>query len=444
MRGVRPPISRVLLLPLLLAGCNQSLFDNSGPRGRDADGGITGCAEPCLGDAVAEWNGEQGGTHARFRYRDYGRKPGHDAADMIPSDVVGEYTFLGRGTPAPAIGTCADVGGDECAGLGDVLLLAPGQLDADGFDPAVQLKASVSGTLRVYGTFATKTGSAGGRQRLLLGRNARADLLFDGSYRPGEATAVFDLEVDALLGDRLALLSAPPLDGTAVPVGVTFFASELASAPQRCQLGVRFDDGPEDLCHAMPLERLSTNTPAVLSSTVTSFAPDFGSAEHFVSGSYLKSATPPDYSGDFTIQFWMKVAEPPEFQSCVYADWGCLEQGGLNLAADDDGKFYVGGYWKDMNVDYCAQGGPPAPVFMAGARPTDGAWHFYRVTRSTADAKIRLCIDGALRAQTEVPAEKDMTSGIGPTIGRNVDYSPAYFAGDVDDLRILKRALPCQ
>src|SRR5689334_21491890 len=139
MRAVRlTPCALALVAPFVLLGCKESLFDDStssksdagtsnNPDGGGGDGGITGCAAPCLGDAVGEWNGEQGGTEARFHYRDLGRDPGHDAANMTFGPYMGKMAFVGRGSPAAAIASCTELGGASCTGLGDALLLLPGQ-----------------------------------------------------------------------------------------------------------------------------------------------------------------------------------------------------------------------------------------------------------------------------------------------------------------------------
>jgi hypothetical protein len=451
MRAVRlTPCALALVAPFVLLGCKESLFDDSTSTKSDAGtndhpdgGGITGCAAPCLGDAVGEWNGEQGGTKSRFHYRDLGRDPGHDAANMTVGQYMSKPAFLGRGTPQAAIASCTDLGGASCAGLGDALLLVPGQQSSGGADPVIEYTSAVNGTLRLSGTLAAADGASGGRQHLRLTRNARADDLLDVTFRPGDPLGSFDTEVDVLVGDRLGLLAAAPLDGEATPLGVQLYVNEVANAPSHCELAVDFEEGPRDRCHDMALERLSSDTPPVLSTTSASLAPDFGSAEHFESGAYLRAATSADYSGDFTIQFWMKVKEPAEFQATAFADWGCLEQGGINISPLDTGKLFVGAYWKDETVDYCDPNGPPAPIEIEATRPTDGDWHFYRVTRSTADAKLLICVDGKKVATAQVPADKDMTSGLQTHLARN-QFSPAYFAGDLDDVRILSRALPCQ
>ena len=451
MRAVRlTPCALALVAPFVLLGCKESLFDDStsstkadaGPS-NTVDGGVTGCATPCLGDAVGEWTGEQGGSEGRFHYRDLGRDPGHDAAAMTLGQYMGKPAFLGRGTPQDAIAACKDLGGASCAGLGDALLLVPGQPSSGGADPVLEYTSSVNGTLRLSGSLAAADGSSGGRQHLRLLRNARADDLLDVTFRPGDPLGTFDTEVDVLVGDRLGLLLAAPLDGAAAPIGVQLFVNEVAGAPSHCELAVDFEEGPRDLCHDMALERLSSDTPPVLSTTSASLASDFGSAEHFESGSYLKAGTSADYSGDFTIQFWMKVKEPAEYQATAFADWGCLEQGGINISPLDTGMLFVGAFWKDDTVDYCAQNGPAPPIQIETTRPTDGGWHFYRVTRSKADAKLLICIDGKKVASAQVPADKDLTSGLQTHLGRN-QFSPAYFAGDLDDVRILSRALPCQ
>jgi hypothetical protein len=94
--------------------------------------------------------------------------------------------------------------------------------------------------------------------------------------------------------------------------------------------------------------------------------------------------------------------------------------------------------WDDPGVPLAE----PAPgACLRGSAPRDGEWHFYRVSRNATS--ISLCIDSVLQATDAGPASFDMTSDRKPHIGRNVTYNPAYFGGDIDEVRIFSRALPC-
>lgn len=144
-------------------------------------------------------------------------------------------------------------------------------------------------------------------------------------------------------------------------------------------------------------------------------------------------------SGDFTIDLWAKITEPPEFQSTMLANWECSAQGGINLSPNQDNTMFVGAFHHQTGTDLCMAGGET----LSGVRSTDGGWHFYRLVRDTTAGTLALCIDGVHQGSTGEPAA-DMSSGQPLYVGRNVEFNPPYFDGQVDDLRVLKRALPCE
>jgi hypothetical protein len=162
---------------------------------------------------------------------------------------------------------------------------------------------------------------------------------------------------------------------------------------------------------------------------------DFGEGRTLREGQFLRSpGGPVDRSGDFTLQMWVKLDNPQEFQSTIYADWNSAVSGGFNLAPDDaTNEIYLCSFWA----------GAPDASCATGMRPGDTDWHFYRVRRSVENASIQLCIDGRLVITDPNPGANDMTSDQPPHIGRNVDYNPAYFKGAVDEIRSFKTALPC-
>ena len=85
------------------------------------------------------------------------------------------------------------------------------------------------------------------------------------------------------------------------------------------------------------------------------------------------------------------------------------------------------------------------PLMFAGedvAYPTDGAWHFVRAVHTGGN--VAICLDGTRVASFPVPAGK-LGSTFHPYIGKNVVWTPAgaFWDGQIDDVRVVSTALPC-
>ncbi len=138
-------------------------------------------------------------------------------------------------------------------------------------------------------------------------------------------------------------------------------------------------------------------------------------------------ATP---SADFTISCWMKTtatggtgqwyagkaiidAEVPG----VAADWG------IALVGNQVG-FGIGN---------------PDKTILSTTAVNDGAWHHVTATRISSTGAIKLYIDGQLQgSDTGAAGPRNVAGGI--RLGSSL-YGGAYFAGAIDDLRILNHAL---
>jgi hypothetical protein len=116
----------------------------------------------------------------------------------------------------------------------------------------------------------------------------------------------------------------------------------------------------------------------------------------------------------------------------LLADWHDTAEGGVNFAITSGGTFYA---------SVLTPGG--GSVDLSFAYPDDDAWHFLRVVRNAGTNTFRVCLDGMQRSSQTLSGALDLTSDEPPFVGRNVTYNPPYFAGEIDDVRIYTRALPC-
>jgi len=395
------------------------------------------CTAPCAGDPVDDFGQTQGGTTGRWQYlADTRSTSGADYAELTWGLIRGEPGWVGGvGASPPGILSCADNSSAAgCAGLETSLLFYPGTDQ----DPALAFVAQADGTYALTGKVRAATGDPEGLpERFTISRNSRHDLIDSRVHVTAPIADDFSAEVELLAGDRLIL--SFPGGSNAVPVAfdyhLTLVANGASAFPGSCQMAVTFDgsDAFADPCRN-PIENLNDGIgPAGMSSNAASVTTALGNARTLAEGQFLRaSGGPLDRSGDFTIQFWAKLVEPQQFGSTVYADWNNAVEGGINL-----------GFGDTQDVFLCSMYMAAQESCVQGSRPLDAAWHFYRVTRSTSEAQIELCIDGRTVTSDPNVGTADMTGDQPPHLGRNVDYNPAYFNGTIDDVRAFKRALPC-
>lgn len=474
MIGTRSPWMLILaaVAGLGVAACRQSLFDaNVGDDEADAgttpgpdgdpgapdadsfapDADVTepdsGATTDCLGDIVEDFASTQGGQDGRWRYREDNRALFGAYADMSYGPWSGVNAWVGTGgPPTPAIVSCPDSPtAGACAGMQDRVLLVPSASSMGLNDPAVEWTAPYGGVLSVQGSYRSADGASGPPLKILLSRNARHDLLFKDAFNPTATPDSFDFTVDVLEGDRLELAVTSSNTGTLVPLGIQLRYVDSGSFPGDCMFAARFETEPlMDECGGVMLNGLDYETDLPSTTAVPSVSAEFGMARHLEGAEYephdyiISTGGGMDYSGDFTIQFWARFDEPPFWQGTIYADWDCDAQGGVAIGPNDS-TMYVGAFHKAPGTDACAA---PVPHQFQASRPMDGGWHFYRLVRSTASQTLAMCIDGVQRGSVSVPAAADLTSGYAPRLGR-VPYAPPYWTGDLDEVRIYKRALPC-
>ena len=150
---------------------------------------------------------------------------------------------------------------------------------------------------------------------------------------------------------------------------------------------------------------------------------------------------------------WVRLDTNGYFDTAIYADWWAADAataGGVafELGRDPDidritAQFLFpdpGNVPADPHIacsgGYCT-GTIDAPV------PALGQWHFYRLVRDVASDQIRFCLDGVLAGTAPLAGEIDISNPRSPTFGSWDTLARPTFDGDIDDLRIFRRTLPC-
>lgn len=452
----------------LSGGCGQSLFDsNPGDDGADdggddpdagQDGGDDGdapdagttepdaapqvtCPAPCAGDAVAEFSAAQGDPWSYLV--DDGAPSGLGYQELVFGDFEGLSAWR---EGEVAIASCDDSDAAACAGLSGYLLVYPGVAGGPravlSFRPPETAGYRLSGAVRV-----------GSGQPLdvpisfILSRVGRHDAISVRTVRTSEDDVALDAVFPAVEGEEILLTVGAPGE-EAPPVAMRVFFTRIDEGadafPGSCELSVSFDgtDPLADDCRGVAIRNLTDDDKFPgLSAPGASASERLGQAHVFSEHQYMTlGAAPLDYSGDFTIQFWARVDALPKnaISAAYYADWNNAVRGGVAIFSDQEDDA--------LAVCRMENGSPPTGEddCLLTTEPDDGQWHFFRMVRSREDASLALCIDGQETLRRPVPAGADLTSDEPPRIGRNVVYSPAYFAGAMDQVRVSTEALPCE
>jgi hypothetical protein len=439
-----------LMCVLVLLACNQSLFDSSpgdkdgGSGGGDGGGGdidgsvpVSDCPEPCAGDAAADFGEAQGANDVWFYLRDLGSPNGADYEEMI-FGTWGELDAWTNGTEGPAVANCTGQNGSGCEGLDGFVLLVPGPGDER---PALAFRAPETATYSITG--AARIADGGPEDvpvQILFSRAGRHDAVALQTIRTSTTEVGIAGLVPALEGDEITISIGSDVEFP--PIGIRLFftrVDEGADAfPAKCQIAVRFnaDDPLVDRCNGVEVEDLTdgiADPDPGPSTTGPGPSTRLGDARALVEGQYLRvGGAPLDYSGEFTIQFWAKVVNPP-FDPGLYNDWNTDVKGGVAFFTDDESEL----------VDFCymAHGAEELEQCDQAERPFDQNWHFWRAVRK--GSRYTLCIDGVEKISSPIAAGLNMTSDEAPRLGRNVVYNPAYFDGSIDEVRVFSEALPC-
>ncbi|HUS63194.1 MAG TPA: LamG-like jellyroll fold domain-containing protein, partial [Kofleriaceae bacterium] len=383
---------------VLIAGCNQSLFDSSPDdpdSAGDGDGGVDDgdggagsvCSEPCEGDAVADFDDAQGGANGRWTYLlDLGSVNGA-SYEELSFGTWGDLPAWSAGDDGPAIASCDGQDAPACDGLGDALLLVPAATGSDR--PALTWTAPSTASYRLSATVRRPDGAPTDVPvQILVSRAGRHDAVIaqvidDSSPGTTELSAL----IPTIAGDEL-IVSVDSSEDDPPPLGLRLQLTSIPvdednpdpeAFPGSCLMALRFDEGGlDETCRDVTVEDVDTAAGDGPNETL-------GQGRTFLEGQYLVVGnTPLDFSDDFTIQFWAKVTEPqPSFDTVPYSDAGDAISGGVGFyLAQETATTYF--YFEAHGPDEFFQD-------IATTRPTDGEWHFWRATRSTGNEKFTFC-----------------------------------------------------
>lgn len=422
--------ARVLCL-VLAASCSESLFDaHSAPDGGGSMNAPATCPSPCLADAAADFNGTPRGAGGKWRYLD-------DHRDRTWTAMTGNAMAMTGADAGNHITTCAaHPTAPACRALPGALLVS--SVGATGAaDPALELTVSESQVVQLA---VRAFVASGADQRIRIYRNSREDVLASAAAAVG-STLDRVIVLDALAGDRFLVSVAPDAKG-ATDVGLQVFASPTgARFPSSCQLAVPFSKAVgntvENLCGAAVTHSVDSTgmmTPPALA--VGPFA-ELGNAADMAADTYFTTATPLDVSRDITVQFWVRLrALVDTYTAWPFSSLDLNEGGGLAIDI-----YQATGL--TLEVTTCTSPDPVAFASATTAYPAGGAWQFVRVVHTGGN--VNVCLNGK-RMTSFALAPGLLRSTFPPDLGKNVVWSPtgAFFDGQLDDVRVLTGALPCE
>jgi hypothetical protein len=424
----------------MLAGCSVSLFDvnatkGSGGGGDDGGGGeipVT-CAAPCLADGAADFNGTAGGASGHWRYLDDHRDRTWAPMALTSMTKVGDDA-------GNHITTCAaQPAAAACKALPGALLVTSTGSTSPA-DPALEVTAPTNQVLQLTVHAYVATGAP---QAIRIYRNSREDVLYTGIAMAG-AKLDQSVTVDALAGDRFLVAVAPNGTG-ATDVGLQVFLNPTGAAfPWACQLAVPFTSATgntvPNLCGAAFTQGVFDGADGAPVLSPGPFA-ELGTAGDLTATHYYRGTDILDKSHDTTLQLWIKHRK---FDDDIYDSWlfsdidlNNMTGGGIGVALRnfDPPTLEV----QTSTSDF----GSTPPIFKDIAYPTDGSWQFLRVVHTGGN--LNICLNGLRKGSVPV-AEGHLTSTLAPTFGSNERWSPqgAYVNGEIDDVRVLSGALPCE
>lgn len=426
------------------AACNQSLFDNHGPGnpGTTDDGGTpdmmvaSNCAAPCLADAAGDFNGTASGARGNWRYLDDHR----DRTWLAMATMSTTPALMTGVDPRNHIATCKDnptFAG--CQDLPGALLISSAGATSNA-DPAIEFTIGGSNVVQIsLRVFVPGNVS----QEMRLYRNSREDVLFTGTANSQERLEK-TVTVDALAGDRFLLAMAPTTMGAA-NVAVQLFASATGAVfPSHCQFAASFDGATgttvSDRCKTAKLESFMEPTTMIAVKLQPGPFAEIKDAVNIVGGTFLRDNTNVDHSGDVTVQLWMRQRSVvDQFDTAwAYSNLDLDVGGGLGLGILPP----VPGKSMTLDVTTALDGnGNFLDNFIDW--PDDGSWQFIRVVHTGGNLSV--CLNGQHKVTAPLAAGK-LATHYAPFLGKNVIWSPvgSFFDGNVDDVRVLNVALPCE
>jgi hypothetical protein len=421
------------------ANCPDAHFCVEGTCTYRTDEAVFGplCSAGCVGDLVREFNFEQGGSTGRWRYLDDGRDNLY--REMALFTIDGLVHFVGdEPAPRPTVLYCpAYTDADACEGAESTLLLTPSSAQPAHHDVTLAWTAPNNGSFQLVGDF-KRIGD--GALEFVVHRNSRDDVVSRTTIGGARVDGAIDTVVELLAGDRLLVTVRAASSGEPASLAVHLRVNDLIRFPDTCALAVTFDDGKAvDMCGSVTYQPRRANGDGYEDTTVTPVAGPFGltgGGANVIEGDYLlPTGLAMNYASSFTVQMWVRL--PAVVRSTLYADWDSALPGGINIGTNG-GRYSVVGLYENPNAPDGV-----GDVFVEWTWPDDLDWHFLRVTRDAALGTLRVCLDGLPVGGTTLDASIDLSPAEPPFIARNMTYNPPYFVGDIDDVRVFRRALPC-
>ena len=438
-------VLRLLVILVTLTGCKQSLFDShggddDGSNGGGGDGSIaSSCPAPCLGDGGAAFDGTAMGSDMHWRYLE-----DHKDRTWAPMTAMGDKQ-VGAVT-GNEVTSCAKHDAPTCQQLpGALLISTAGNV---GPETAVEWVAPSARVVQLQ--LGVRVPDGAPTQTVRLYRGSREDALFTAVADPG-VTVQQTITLDVLEGERVYVT----LDGgnvTDVAVQL-FIVGDMATFPSQYQIALAFDSAAGTSVHNLcgpdvGYHDYDTSMNATPTVGAGPYAEE-GMAATLMTSKYYLAPSPLDRTGDFTIQFWMKFNGVVDDVTGAWAfsdlDFDTGAVGGIGVVLFTDNTSHLA-----IDIQTCKNATDTTLEVdeLTAQYPSDMAWHFVRIVHSGA-ADVALCVDGAklgnkafLKADnTPVP----LGSTYAPYIGKNVIWTPSEpsFNGSIDDLRVMKAALPC-
>lgn len=438
-------VLRLLVILIALTGCKQSLFDSHGGDDDGSNGGGDGsiassCPAPCLGDGGAAFDGTAMGTDQHWRYLEDHKDHTWAAMTAMGDKQVGAVA-------GNEVTSCAKHDSPVCQQLPGALLFSTA--GNTGPETAVEWVAPTARVVQLQ--LGVRVPDGGPTQTVRLYRGSREDALFTAVADPG-VTVQQTITLDVLEGERVYVT----LDGGNVTLaGVQLFiVGDMATFPSSCQMAFAFDaatgTGVHNLCGPdLGYLDFDTSSNAMPTFGAGPYAEE-GMAATLMTSKYYEAPSPLDRTGDFTIQFWMK------FNGVVDVDTGGWVFSDLDFDTGAVGGIGVVLYTDQMtnhlaiDVQTCKNATDTTLEVdeLFAQYPQDMAWHFVRIVHSGA-SDVALCVDG-MKLGNKAFLKSDnspvpLGSTYAPYIGKNVIWTPSEpsFNGSVDDLRVVKTALPC-
>lgn len=440
-------------------------LDGARADGSNADDGGSlprECRDPCVADPIFDFHSEtQGVGDWDWRYLKGDRDvSGISFTELASLEYEGTSAWT-DGNPPPAIIGCDESTATICAGRRERLLMVS-DLPGAGGDAVLSALTPSTTTYRVVGSAEVLGGAAGGVPfELYVSRNTRTDMVERIGVPQGAMAQSFSIPVDVIAGDRLLVGVRPTWEvSEALPVAVDVRVErDLEQVPLAdCLYALTFDEGRPliDECRGVLVESFGSIAPT------GSPSPNLRGALRLPLESALHSSDVSlDYSKDFTVEMWLNIESASNYGTIIYRDHSTAPRraGGVALFINLDALENIAAYFiyidpsggrnpsSDPNTA-CAESSEPGTFLCIGSlrvpRPALGSWHHYRIVRHAAAARLSFCVDGVEVASATVPVAANLSAGGAPVIGESFSgVSVRRFDGAIDDLRIFRRAMPC-